>query len=182
MACTTPTAYDLDLCPQDELPGSKPFISWAFWDDVNTHPTLVASPANFADRATTASASNLVAKTGKRIYRADMIEFTGSLEEKLSGPDYGKSFEYTVKFRVLNNAAGLGFIDLIRNKRLVIVYHHANGEMQLLGSTDFWVKFSEGSATTGSKTGDERYREYSFVFGPTKAPYYVGTISYAVVS
>lgn len=131
------------------------FEDWYYADvaDVETWPTMAASPTTPADLIKTTSP--FVMKTGKKFLHGQTVLNNGEVKWDLIGPRVGKCYKNTLEcFVPENSAAKLGAISLMKNKRLVIIGKDRQGIFRIVGSEELPATLDTAPGTTGKSSED----------------------------
>ncbi|MBO4654663.1 MAG: fibronectin type III domain-containing protein [Bacteroidales bacterium] len=130
---------------------------YGYKDDVQTWPQKqsAALRTGLVDHVETVSGSNLVMKTGKRMFRVQVKKGSAELKYELQGESGAKSFKSTLECNIPGfRSAILGFMSATANQELVILAKTRSGEWHLLGDDDEGVEYDSGTANSG-KTGTD---------------------------
>jgi len=130
---------------------------FGYKDDVQTWPAKQAANlrSHLVDHIETVAGSNLVMKTGKRMFRIQVIKGSAELKYELQGESGAKSFKATLETNIPGfRSAILGFMAATANQELVLLAKTRSGEWHLLGDEDEGVEYDSGTANSG-KTGTD---------------------------
>lgn len=130
---------------------------FGYKDDVQTWPAKQAANlrSHLVDHIETVAGSNLVMKTGKRMFRIQVKKGSAELKYELQGESGAKSFKATLETNIPGfRSAILGFMAATANQEMVMLAKTRSGEWHLLGDEDEGVEYDSGTANSG-KTGTD---------------------------
>jgi len=159
------------------LGGIAQYIYFGLWRDVLTFPS--ANPGatpSFGDDYKLST--DIVMKTGKRMYSLYTTEDAAKLDIAAIGEEGGKGFQLTLSVYSPGLSSKLmGFINGVKNEDLVLIAPDNNGQMYILGDALRSAKFSasEGSGT-GTTTEGRRGIGLTFSFTSPHLYEYTGSV------
>ncbi len=160
----------------DNIGGTEVNHYYVPLSDIETFPTIAASPATLAEEVTISD--SFVMKTGKFFHKVYSTLDTGKIDDKSVGEFDGKSFEHSFEFLFPGTRAeALALIRKMNNTNMVFIASEADGQKRLIGSPAFPAKMSMSDVTTGQKTADRKGTTIKVESrGVTPAPIYTGAI------
>jgi len=153
---------------------------YGFKDDVQTWPTKVSAALrqNLSQHIETASGSNMVMKTGKRLFRIVGKKDNIEIKYELQGEPGSRSFKVSLECNIPGfRSMLLGFLAATKNERLIILAKTKSGEWHLLGDEDEGVEYESASATSGKAGTDANGSDVVLTTSVDAPTVYMGDIS-----
>jgi hypothetical protein len=147
---------DVDFLDGTEInPGINQHIFWSLYSDILTFQKPVADPSNFAAVVNVTSA--LVMKTGKKFNKLYCVRNEGKASAKSAGSIKFIASENDLEILVPGSQAELkGFVEYIKNRDLILLVPHRNGEVSMWGNQDLAASLKSFEWMDGSKPGDQQ--------------------------
>lgn len=147
-------------------------ILYGLKDDVQSWPQKQAAAlrTRLADHIETVAGSNIVMKTGKRMFKMVIKKNSGELKYTEQGESGSKSFKPTLEiYSSTLRAQILGFLAATANQEIFILAKTRNGDWHLLGDEYEGVEHESAEATSGKLGSDNHGAQITF-FTETDAP------------
>jgi hypothetical protein len=147
---------DVDFLDGTEInPGINQHIFWSLYSDILTFPKPVADPSNYA--AVVSVTSALVMKTGKKFNKLYCVRNEGKASAKSAGSIKFIASENELEILVPGSQAELkGFVEYIKNRDLILLVPHRNGEVTMWGNQDLAASLKSFEWMDGGKPGDQQ--------------------------
>ncbi len=149
-------------------------------DDVQTWPAKKSHAlfTGLEDYVKTEAGSNLVMKTGSRLFRLQVKKGSAELKYEMQGESGSHSLKATLECHIPGFLATVnGFIASTANQELVLLAKTRNGEWHLLGSEDEGVEVDSASATSGKTGTDPNGADVVFSTECDAATVYMGDVT-----
>lgn len=130
---------------------------YALKEDVKTFPAKKSASlrTGLSDHIETESGSNLLMKSGKRMFKMNVKKSSAELKYALQGESGSRSFKTTLEcFSPVVRATMLGFLSATANQELIILAKTRTGDWHLLGDEDEGVEYDSAEAATGKAGSD----------------------------
>lgn len=182
MSNTCPDSFEDLVRPstcQKTVGGMVTEFLYGLKDDVATWPAKAAADLreSLSDYVETVPGSNLVMKTGKRLFRLQVKKGSAELKYTLQGESGARSFRAALEANIPGfRSAVLGFLSATANKELVLLCKTRSGEWNLLGNEDEGVEFDSGEALTGKAGTDPSGADVVFAIDVDSATVYNGDV------
>ncbi|NQU87939.1 MAG: hypothetical protein HQ541_19495 [Mariniphaga sp.] len=177
------TNIDKNLEDGSNMGGTIQEIYVGFHDDVETWPTKPATPADIA--ANGVLTGDLIMKPGKNLFQIYVTDDTGELSFESVGETDGKSFvQHVSVFHPGLQASILGFLNVAKNKNLVIGVKDNNDKVFILGDENrpaVYVGSPDGNGTS-KETAGRRGVSMEFTHKTNGIYQYTGTIPLTAAS
>ncbi len=130
---------------------------YGFKEDVQTFPSKVSAALRqkLSDHIETEAGSDMVMKTGKRMFRVVAKKDNVELKYELQGESGARSFKCSLECNIPGfRAQLLGFLAATKNDELIVLAKTRTGEWHLLGDADEGVEYESATATSGKAGTD----------------------------
>ena len=153
---------------------------YGFKDDVQTWPSKKSAALRtvLSDHIETAAGSNLVMKTGKRMFRIVAKKGNVELKYELQGESGAHSFKSTLECNIPGfRSQLLGFLAATKNEELVVLAKTRTGEWHLLGDEDEGVEYESSTATSGKAGTDANGADVTLTTDVDAPTVYMGDVT-----
>lgn len=166
--------------------GTADYISYAFVEDILTWPAAfdametTDTATTFAELVTIPLADPFVFKTGKCFFKLYCTQEEGEVKTSMIGVTDSMGWQNEGEGSFPDNDEDfLGFLAAGANRKMVAIYHEANGRDRVIGFPKYPARFSKVDSTSGKKVDDGRRTTYAFIAkGGVPAPIYKAPVSY----
>lgn len=167
--------------------GTADYVSYAFVEDIDTWPAAFAAMENtdiavtFAELVVIPIADPFVMKLGKYFHKLYCTQEEGEVKTSMIGviDSMGWQNEGEGSFPD-DDEDFLGFLAAGANRKVVAIFHEANGRDRVIGFPSYPARFSKVDGTSGKKVDDGRKTTYAFIAkGAVPAPIYKAPVPYA---
>lgn len=148
-------------------------------NDVQTWPEKqpFALHTGLEDYVKTVAGSNMVMKTGKRLFRLQVKKGSAELKYELQGESGSRSLKVSLECHILGFLKTvLGFMAATANQEMVLLAKTRNGDWHLLGNEDEGVEYDSASATSGKTGTDPNGADVTFTCDCDAPTIYMGDI------
>ena len=164
---------------QKNLGGMVTEFLYGLKDDVQTWPAKqpYALHTGLEDYVKTVAGSNLVMKTGKRLFRLQVKKGSAELKYELQGESGSRSLKASLECHIPGFLKTvLGFMAATANQEMVLLAKTRNGDWHLLGNEDECVEYDSASATSGKAGSDPSGADVTFTCDCDAPTVYMGDI------
>lgn len=140
-------------------------------DDILTFPAVAATPTTFASRSTLVG--DFTMKQDRFFKRIYCTLEKGKVVSTQVGPRDGKSYENKATLFFPGNTPTMaGFLEALKNSRVVLVLRQMDGTMVVLGSDKVGAEIDAAEIDSGQAIADGRGATYTIRSIPRIAPFY----------
>jgi hypothetical protein len=153
---------DVDFVDGTEInPGINQHIFWSLYSDILTFPKPLTNPRSYGEIVTVTTP--LVMNLDRKFNKLYCVRNEGKASAKSAGGIKFIASENELEILVPGSQAELkGFVEYIKNRDLILLVPHRNGEVTMWGNQDLAASLKSFEWMDGNKPGDQQ--GYKLVF------------------